>query len=179
MSEQFVVLTGIGRDRIGIVDEITAIIEELHCSIHESRMAVLGGEFAIIMLISGEEGSIEKLVAEEETIGDKVRLRIEVKQTGPSMLTGTGRPYVIETFSLDAPGIVHAVSAVLHTYNINIEDLETESSAAPWTGAEMFHMRAHIIVPFSVSIAELREDLSTLEHERDLDISLKPVSAVE
>jgi glycine cleavage system transcriptional repressor len=109
-------------------------------------------------------------------MGERLNLHVEARLTEAHYEGRTGRPYLIETFSLDAPGIVHAVSAILHTYGVNIEDLETDTSAAPWTGAAMFHMRAHIIIPPSVSVANLREELSTLEQARDLDITMKPVS---
>ena len=177
MSDTYIVLSAIGKDRVGIVDEISAELEQYRVNIEESRMAVLGGEFAIIMLISGNSDDLAVLKSKGEEIGNTVSLRVEIKYTEAPGETGKGRPYVIETFSLDAPGIVHAVSAVLHRFNINIEDLETDTSAAPWTGAAMFHMKAHIIIPQSVSISSLRDQLMSLEHERDLDINLKPVVA--
>lgn len=175
MAIQYEVLTAIGTDRVGIVDDLSALIEESSCNIEESRMAVLGGEFAVIMLITGEEGQIDLLRESIKDIENKLDLSIVSKKTEAPHMAPAGRPYLIESFSLDAPGIVHSVSALLHKYNINIEDLETDTSSAPWTGAAMFHMRAHIIVPSSISVPELREQLEKLEHDRDLDITMKPV----
>ena len=48
---------------------------------------------------------------------------------------------------------------------------------APWTGAPMFRLKAHLVVGPSVSIAKLKEELVRLQQEHDLDISLKPVFA--
>jgi glycine cleavage system transcriptional repressor len=83
---------------------------------------------------------------------------------------------MIESVSLDTPGIVHAVTALLHRHGINIENLETDTTAAPWTGAPMFVMRGRISVPPEISLATLREEIETLETEQNLDIRLTPVT---
>jgi len=79
--------------------------------------------------------------------------------------------------SLDTPGIVHAVTAILRGHGINIEDMETDTAAAPWTGAPMFRLKAHLVIGPSVSIAGLKAELSLLQEKHDLDITLKPVFA--
>ncbi len=79
---------------------------------------------------------------------------------------------------MDTPGIVHAVTAVLRRHSINIQDLETETAPAPWTGAPMFQMSAHLVVGPSVSLSTLKKELAVLQQEHDLDIDLKPVFAV-
>ena len=176
-STDYAVLTAMGADRIGIVEDLTAIIVDLGCNINESRMAVLGGEFAVIMLIEGPARGIESLLSGSMKISADVGLGISVKPTVRPARSFEGRPYLVESSSLDSPGILHAVSRVLRGFGINIEDCETDISQAPFTGASIFRMRARIIVPASVSISRIREGLSALEHDRDLDISLSPVSS--
>ena len=78
--------------------------------------------------------------------------------------------------SLDTPGIVHSITALLRRYSVNIVDLESDTTSAPWTGAAMFVMKAEITVPHEVAIAELREELERLAEEQDLDIKLVPVT---
>src|SRR3954453_22707446 len=51
MQKTFV-LTLTGPDRIGIVDEVTGLLLERGGNVETSRMARLGGEFAILMLVS-------------------------------------------------------------------------------------------------------------------------------
>jgi glycine cleavage system transcriptional repressor len=80
----------------------------------------------------------------------------------------------LETVSLDTPGIVQAVTALLKRHRINIEELETETLPAPWTGAPMFRLHATLILDGSVSVARLKGDLAELEGEKDWDISLRP-----
>ena len=58
MATGFVVLTAVGPDRVGIVDDIAGAVSGAGCNIEESKMAVLGGEFAVIMLVSGPAASV-------------------------------------------------------------------------------------------------------------------------
>ena len=69
-----------------------------------------------------------------------------------------------------------SVTAVLKKRGINIEELESLTQPAPWTGAPMFRMRATVILGSGVSILQLRADLAQLQAERDLDITLRPVA---
>ena len=140
-------------------------------------MAVLGGEFAVIMLVSGQPDSISTMARSLPGLGEKLGLRIESRPTREPRAGESGRPYLLEAVSLDTPGIVHAVTAVLRGHGINIEDMETDTAAAPWTGAPMFRLKAHLVIGPSVSIAGLKEELSHLQEKHDLDITLKPVFA--
>ena len=57
----YLVISAIGQDRPGIVDEVSAFVLAHECNVEDSRMAVLGGDFALIMLVSGAEAEVEKL----------------------------------------------------------------------------------------------------------------------
>jgi glycine cleavage system transcriptional repressor len=170
----FAVFTAVGPDRVGIVDDLSGIVAGHGGNIEESKMAVLGGEFAAVMLVAMDPTAMAELSSALPSLQDRLGLRLEIKHTRRQETPATGRPYLLETVSLDTPGIVHAVTAILKTYGINIEELETATQPAPWTGAPMFRMRATIILAPQVSVAKLKADLAVLESERDLDITLKP-----
>ena len=139
-------------------------------------MAVLGGEFAVMMLLSGDQREIEALTGESAQIAENMDLHISMKKTVAPRIDSQMKPYLIESVSLDTPGIVHSITTALRHYGINIEDLETDTTAAPWTGAPMFVMRGRISIPAGVSLTKLREELETLESDQNLDIKLTPVT---
>jgi len=176
MNNNLAVITAVGTDRIGIVDDLTSIIETKNANIVESRMAVLGGEFAVIMLVSGEKRAVSGLISDLEEMEEQTGLRFEIKPTSAPEKDVNGIPYFMEVVSLDNPGIVHTVTRFIRQEGINIEDLETETTHAPWTGAPLFRMRAHLIVPVSISIQTVRDGLVRLEHEKDLDITFRAVT---
>jgi len=167
-------LTAVGPDRIGIVDDISAAILARECNIEESRMALLGGDFAALILFSGSPAAVERLIADAEAIGGALGLAASAKRTETPAQMADALPYVLESSSLDTHGIVHAIAATLRRYGINIADLETETVPAPWTGAPLFNMRARLSVPRSVSIVEIRRELAGLEGEHNLDLRLYP-----
>jgi glycine cleavage system transcriptional repressor len=165
-------LTAFGPDRVGIVDDLTSLILEGRCNVEESRMAVLGGEFALILLFSGDRADVRRLADELPGKAGSLGLQATLKQTVPPRSDPAARPYLLATTSLDTPGIVHAVTSLLRKHRVNILDLETDTTSAPWTGAPMFHMRARLSVPGPV--AGLREELAELETRTNLDIRLTP-----
>jgi glycine cleavage system transcriptional repressor len=138
-------------------------------------MAVLGGEFAVMMLVSMDASALDDLVARTGEIESRLSLKIGVKITRESSASERGRPYALETVSLDGKGIVHTVSAVLRRYGINIEDLETRTERAPLTGAPLFRMKANIVLGPNVAIGALRRELEELQAAQDLDIVLMPL----
>src|SRR3954452_8765880 len=60
------VLTLTGPDRIGIVDRVTGLLLARGGNVETSRMARLGGEFAILMLVSLPEDRLAGLESELE-----------------------------------------------------------------------------------------------------------------
>jgi len=177
MRGAYAVLTAIGADRVGIVDDLSGSVAARSCNIEESRMAVLGGEFAVIMLVSGAPAELERLSGDLTSAGARLGLHVEMKSTR-EQASEAGRPYLLETVSLDTPGIVHSVTAVLRKHGVNIESLETDTAPAPWTGAPMFRMRAHVVLGPSVEIGTLKNDLARLEAGQDLDVRIRPIFPV-
>lgn len=176
MKNLYAVLSTVGPDRKGMADDIANIAIEYKCNIEDSKMSVLGGEFAVIMLISGDEDSIRKLITGAKTLGERFDMKIYIKETSSPQKIQQGIPYALESISMDTPGIVHVLTQYLRELSINIEDLETEKTAAPLSGTPMFHMRAHIIIPSSVNLSDFKDRLYEIEHERNLDIHLQAIS---
>jgi len=175
MNKAFAIVSAIGADRVGIVDDISGFVAELACNIEESKMAVLGGEFAVIMLVSGSMDALNDLEQQLQESREKIGLSVFFRKTSPPAAPHKGIPCILKTVSQDTPGIVHSVTSMLKKYDINIEDLETETTPAPLTGTPLFHMRARVVLPASVSLSKVRRDLAALEMEQDLDIELKPI----
>ena len=55
------VISTIGQDRPGIVNALAERVSALGVNIDDSRMAVLGGEFAVLMAVTGSPESLTAL----------------------------------------------------------------------------------------------------------------------
>ena len=76
---QLIVLSLLGSDRPGIVDEMTKVILECGGNIDESRMTALGKEFAMLLLVSGNWHTLNKLEASLDKLAADNDLTITLK----------------------------------------------------------------------------------------------------
>jgi glycine cleavage system transcriptional repressor len=177
MSEQYLVVTAVGTDRPGIVAELTELLAGHGVNVADSRMAVLGGEFALMMLLAlpGERG--EEIRAQLEAAAGRLELHLTVKETqSPSVhRAGHVRSYEVQVHALDHPGIVHAVAAALRGLGANVVSLDTSAQQAPITGAPLFQMTLCADFPPEVTAARLREALAQVSEAANADVEVRPV----
>src|SRR5919108_1808107 len=75
-EKQHVILTAIGPDRVGLVEKLSEFISSRACNIEDSKMAAFYGEFAIILLISGDESKLAQVVREYRDLESQTGLSI-------------------------------------------------------------------------------------------------------
>ncbi len=173
MSEHLVISV-IGDDRPGIVEELSGIILETGCNIEDSRMSVLGSSFAVILLVSGHWDKVSKLETALAGLQREQGLAIMHKRTSARHAQGHLLPYLAEVIGLDHPGIVHELSGFFASRGINIEDMATSSQPAAHTGTPIFAVHITIGVPTQLHIATLREDFIDLCDHLNLDGVMEP-----
>ena len=167
------VISALGVDRPGIVDELSNIIYDHELNIEDSRMTVLGGEFAILLLVSGELSSLDTLQSQVPAIEEALQMRLLVKPTTEAETAEHTIPYSVEVAALDHPGIVNNIASFFSERDINIVNLQTESYSAPHTGSPMFALHMTIGVPAEMNIAQLRDSFLDTCDELNLDAELK------
>jgi glycine cleavage system transcriptional repressor len=169
-----VILSAIGRDRPGLVGDFTKFMLDRALSIADARMLNLKGQFAMIMLVTGEDPAIarvrEELPAHAHALGLAVGWAPETGAFRPVL----GLPFRLRVYSLDQPGIVHRVSALLQRHGVNIEELESHVESAPFMGAPLFTVEMHVTVPGSVALRTLRHELDQACTELNCDVDLEP-----
>jgi glycine cleavage system transcriptional repressor len=170
-----IVFTLSGTDRVGIVDEITSSLLELGGNIESSRMARLGGEFAVLMLVSLPSDKIDDL---QGTVNDLAERGYKVTTT-PTDQNGTQpypgwAPYRIEMHGADHEGIVHNIAHTLALKGISIESMDTSNTRAPNSGALLFSMNALVLVPPGLAEDRWRVELENTGHDLHLDITVSP-----
>ena len=165
------VLTAVGPDRPGLVQEISRAIHQASANLEDSRMAILGGEFALILLFSGKRGAVDAVAARAAALEEKLGLEVSIRETTPSA-AGKGLVYRLHVTGVDRPGIVASVSNVVAGSGTNVASLESRLTNAPESGTPMFLLIAELQVPSEVALASLRKDLAAACDDEDLDFSL-------
>lgn len=174
MAKEYLVVTTIGPDKRGTVENITQVMLGHRANIEESRMARLGGEFAVIMLVSLPSEKRDDLLAGLETLQEQ-GLTVIIRQTNLSRLQKFQGyvPYEISVIGADHEGIVHSVSHFLASERINVETMDTRTSQAPITGTPLFSMYATVQAPPEVTLSELRHKLAEISDKLGVDIEVK------
>ena len=171
----FLVISALGEDRPGLVSSLSDIILNAGCNIEDSRMSILGGEFALIMLVSGAWNNIAKLEDSLPAAQEKLNLVINSKRTEERNLTKKEIPYSVEVVSLDHPGIVYQITGFFSQREINIHDMYTTSHRAAHTGSPMFTLSMTIEIPAATHISSLRDQFMDFCDELNLDAIMEPV----
>lgn len=125
-------VTAIGRDRPGIVSAVTGALLELGGNVEDSQMSILGGHFAVMLLVEVPGGTNREVVVERLSgVAEELRLdAVSVAEVGDG--ADTARPtHVLSVYGADQPGIVHSVAATLAELGVNITDLETKLAGSP------------------------------------------------
>ena len=174
---QLIVISAIGTDRTGVVQDISKVILGCGGNIEESRMTTLGSEFAVLMLVSGNWHTLTRLEKGLEKLADGDRLTFAIRKTDERPARDDRMPYAVDVISLDQQGIVFGLANFFASRGIEIADVATRRYSAAHTGAPMFAVQMAVNVPSSVNLAILRDDFAEMCDRMNLDGILDPVKA--
>ena len=173
-------LTIIGRDRPGIVSQVTEILYQLGCNIADSSCSILGGQFSMILIISHPEyqnqESFGDAFAPLESSNLSVFLRT-LMPDGEKRSELEGELCMISVYGADKPGIVYRVTKELGQRQINITDLNTKligGDARP-----VYVMMIEAVLLEGLEIEEVEGWMESLKAEMGVDISVRSITAVE
>jgi glycine cleavage system transcriptional repressor len=172
--QDMIVISALGSDRPGIVEAVSGAILERGGNILDSRMTVLGGEFAVLMLVSADKAALERLEEDARRLEADLELLITLKRTRARTERPQAVPYVAEVVAMDHPGIVHEIAGFFSGRGINIHDLTTGTYAAPHTGTLMFSLELSLSVPADQPVAPLKDSFLEFCEERNLDAGIAP-----
>jgi glycine cleavage system transcriptional repressor len=171
-DKDHLILTAIGPDQVGLVQKISEFISRHGCNIEDSKMAVFCGEFAVIVLISGDGAKLVKVARDYREIETETSLAISIKTPSARRAAESFLPYKLTASCMDHPGIVYQLSAILSSMGVNIESMETKTYAAPVSGTPIFQLEADLSVPTRTNIGALRERFAEIQKEENIDIDL-------
>lgn len=166
------ILFSVGKDRPGIVEDVSTLLFEHGANIEDSRMAALGGCFSIMILFSCSEQQLDTL---KEKLTSLHRLGLEsflyeAEDPDAGSLQPT-LPIKLEVRAIDHPGIVKKVVHILHQHDVNIYSLKTEVIRAPLSGAPLFELLLEANVPVEAPLGLIKEKLTRLAGEMNLDLN--------
>ena len=169
------VMTLTGPDRVGLVDHITQLILEFDGNIEESRMARLGGEFSMLMLVTAPEAKFEALQKKLQDLrGEGFKVSTGQTDRGHAVKFAGWIPYRLTVNGADHEGIIYHLAHFLAEQGIHIEQMDTSMVRAPMSGTPLFVMSAIILVPPDLPQHGWRDELGDIGDKMNVDTDISP-----
>jgi glycine cleavage system regulatory protein len=166
------IITFIGDDRPGIVEQLSGVIKKNGGNWQESRLSQLGGKFAGLILVSLPTDGGPALEADLAAL-DAGRLRVSVTATGQRATPLTGRNIALSVIGPDRQGIVQEISRALAQQQINVIEMDSRVSSAPMSAELLFRAEINAWIPETTNMENLRESLEKIADHMTLEIELK------
>lgn len=165
------IVTFIGDDRPGLVEQVSSVIESNQGSWHESRLSQLGGKFAGLILVSLPTASGQQLRSELKALSSS-GLSVKVTPTAETTPGTGGRAITLSVLGPDRLGIVREISRALAERNINVVEMDSQVQSAPMSGELLFQARIDAHIPENTDMDDLHDTLEEIGNHMTLDIEL-------
>jgi glycine cleavage system transcriptional repressor len=160
-------VTVIGRDRPGIIAEVTGVVNELGGNLEDSSMTLLRGHFTWILVADVETGP-DELAARLAHLHDD-GLVVAVLPVAADQPYGGAAGYLLTVHGADRPGIVAGVTATLAKHGGNITDLSTRLGANG-----LYLLVAEVGLPEGVDVVSLGAQLAKAGADLGVEVHLRP-----
>jgi glycine cleavage system transcriptional repressor len=176
----YFILSAIGKDRPGIVADVSEVVFECGGNIEDSSTSLLRNHFTLLLLFSTErEEVIQKLSSGLKRLEWEKGLTVFYSPiTLDEVEERTKEPrsrFTMTTSGVDHAGIVFRVCRLLADRNVNIVGMKTHQVFSAESGTPLFEMEIDIAVPNSLPEQGIREDLRRLADELRIDLVLRKV----
>jgi glycine cleavage system transcriptional repressor len=163
-------VTVIGRDRPGIIADVTAVVADLGGNLEDSSMTLLRGHFAW-MLVADLDVAAEDLAARLAHLRED-DLVVSVLPVGDDEPYAGEAGYVLSVHGADRPGIVAGVTGALAAHGGNITDLSTRLGPGG-----LYVLVAEVSLPGDVDVVALGGQLAELGRELGVGVALRPAES--
>jgi len=160
------VLTLIGQDRTGLVEQLATLINQHHGNWAASNLSHLAGYFAGILQVEVAEEHIPGLT---QALQQMPGLDIRVQQGLESQVNEHKLLRFVITGN-DRPGIVRELSSVIKHKGTNILHFESSKQSAPNWGVPLFNAIATVELPEGLNKDEVVRALEDIAADVMVDV---------
>ena len=167
----YLVVTAMGADRPGLVSRLARLASDCDCHIVDSRMALFGNEFTLIMMISGSWSAITKIETLLPSLSVELELMTVMKRTSKHVPKNfVSRIEVIFTGE-DQRGTMKSITQFLADRSLDLAAVR--SHAEDNEGLQTQSIFLAINIPEKVDLAKLESTIYQLAEDMNLECSIK------
>jgi len=174
------VVTIISKDRPGIVADTTEVLFRLGCNIEDSSCTMLGGDFAIILVVSHAKPFTKaRLMDEFKGLHERTGLATYVRtltEEEVCPMKEEGELCLVSVYGSDQPGIVYQVTRALADRSVNITDLNTKLIGTKEEPVYVLMLEATL--PDGLTVDGVSDILENLRKELNVEITVRSITPV-
>lgn len=182
MKNKLQLLVVFGKDRPGIIANVTKVLYAAKCNLEDASMTILEGELAMFLVVRMKASKDTKL---DKTLGDFSRRSgltcflkdLQGRRTRGEIHPRNSETYLVTAFGKDQTGIVCKVSSILSSFKLNITDLNSRILGQGQKSVYALALEVDIPRKFSVKLLDIK--LQALAKELKVEILLKPVERIQ
>lgn len=160
-------LTLVGEDRPGIVARVTEALFNGGWNLGEASMIRLGGNFTVMMMVSGK-GDVGEIL---DPIANEMGLHLHVDEISGALHQHMVPNIQVRVAGADRAGIVAQVAGALAEAGFNILELESDVAGSSDTPVYIMHIQGYAEAP-------LETIESAVTGLGDIDVSVSPIETL-
>jgi glycine cleavage system transcriptional repressor len=171
--KKWFMLTLVGKDRPGIVAQVTRALYEGKANLGEASMVRLGGNFTVMLMVqfAGNEQALDDLIG---PVSRSFELRHHVDAIEGELLHHMEPDVRITVYGADRSGIVAEATGTLTEKGFNILNLESDVGGT--VEKPIYVMTIEGVAEQGIEILE--EALQKLAQEKGLETQLEPIDTM-
>jgi glycine cleavage system transcriptional repressor len=180
VPKPFYLLTAFGKDRPGIVADVTRSVFQGGGNVEDASMTRLGGEF-VMMLVVGlpHLKAADRLERSLQSLQKKLQLTLTARMI-PAKVAKVRHElqatHLISMYGADRPGIVYRAAQTLSARGLNITDLHTKTLQS--ARKPLYVMLLEARIPTKAKAAAIGRTLQRLGKSLKLSVTLQDIEAV-
>lgn len=166
----------LGPDRPGVIAALTEVLLSDGGNLEDASMTLLRGQFAMTLIVDVPR-SVTAVESALAPVAGSLDLLVSVRETSADTddLRPPSASHVLRVHGADRPGLLHRMTALLASYDVNVTDLATRLVGAP--AAPVYVMLVSCDVPTSAPLDGLQRALTELAAELEVEATLRPVDS--
>ncbi|MCU8105190.1 glycine cleavage system transcriptional repressor [Shewanella sp. SM101] len=168
----FLVVTAMGLDRPGLVSKLARLASDCDCDIVDSRMALFGNEFTLIMMLSGSWASITKIESMFPSLSVELELLTVMKRTSKHTPQNYLSRLEVRFTGKDQRGTIKRITQFLADRSLDLAAVRSFSEELPG-GEQTQNVSLTINIPEKVELEKLEQSIYQLAQDMTLDCTIR------